>query len=215
MATVGATVPQPSSSGTFPIPVEPRTRRLESIDLLRGLLMIFMALDHTRDFFSVQTVNPTDPQHSWAALFLTRWVTHLCAPGFIALAGASVYLQRQRGKTPAQLSRLLFTRGLWLLFLEVTVISFGWSFTIAPFLQVIWAISWSMIALSALMRLPTLAIGATGVFGSAPDSSPRAPLPAGATRFRSSGSSGSLSSWCSTFLASGSVASRHAGATGG
>src|SRR5271163_3178146 len=122
----------PSASVTRPI------RRIESIDLLRGLLMILMALDHPRDFFSSATVDPTDPLASWPALFFSRWITHLCAPGFIALAGTSVYLQRHRGKTRAQLTRLLFTRGCWLIFLEVTLISFAWLFIFpAPFLQVI------------------------------------------------------------------------------
>jgi uncharacterized membrane protein len=140
----------------------PSRGRIEAVDLLRGLLMVLMALDHTRDYFSRYTINPVDPTQSWPALFITRWVTHLCAPGFIALAGASVYLQRQRGKSSSQLARLLLTRGLWLVFLEVTVISFGWSFAWAPFLQVIWAIGIAMIGLSALVRLPTAAIGSIG-----------------------------------------------------
>jgi uncharacterized membrane protein len=124
--------------------------------------MLFMALDHTREYFSAYRINPVDPEQSWPALFLTRWVTHLCAPGFIALAGASIYLQRQR-KPLAQLQRLVFTRGLWLVFLEVTLISFGWSFIFpAPFLQVIWAVGISMAALGLLLRLPTNAIGAIG-----------------------------------------------------
>jgi uncharacterized membrane protein len=72
------------------------SRRIAAVDVLRGLIMIIMALDHTRDFFSNATVNPTDPVNSWPMLFFTRWITHLCAPGFVALAGTSVYLQRQR-----------------------------------------------------------------------------------------------------------------------
>ena len=140
-----------------------RTYRIASLDLLRGCLMILMALDHTRAYFSAYRVDPVDPVHSWPALFLTRWITHLCAPGFIALAGVSVYLQRQRGKTAWQLGRLLVARGLWLVFLEITFISFGWSFVFpAPFLQVIWAIGIAMIALAALLRLPTLWIGIVG-----------------------------------------------------
>jgi uncharacterized membrane protein len=163
MPASGTSQTATSSAESFPIPVEPRTRRLESIDILRGLLMILMALDHTREYFSIYRINPLSPQESWPALYLTRWVTHLCAPGFIALAGASVYLQRQRGKTPAQLSRLLVTRGLWLIFLEVTLISFAWTFIFpAPILQVIWAIGVCMVGLAALMRLPTAAIGAIG-----------------------------------------------------
>jgi uncharacterized membrane protein len=139
-----------------------RRPRIESVDMLRGLLMILMALDHTREYFSRYLINPVDPLHSWPALFATRWVTHLCAPGFVALAGTSVYLQRQRGKSSRQLADQLVTRGLWLIYLEFTVISFAWSFTRAPFLQIIWAIGVSMVGLSALMRLPTAAIGAIG-----------------------------------------------------
>ena len=148
---------------SFPIPANAPTRRLESIDLLRGVLMILMALDHTKDYFSsVVGIEPTDAAHSWPALFVTRWVTHICAPGFIALAGTSVYLQRERGKTHGQLATLLVTRGLWLVLLESTLISFGWSFAFAPGLQVIWAIGVSMVFLAAVLRLPVAAIGGIG-----------------------------------------------------
>ena len=148
----------------FPIPLNPSVRRLEAIDILRGLLMILMAIDHTRDFFTSQTgFDPTNPMRSWPALFATRWITHLCAPGFIALAGTAVYLQRQRGKTRGQMAKLLITRGLWLVFLEITLISFGWSFAFGPGLQVIWAIGVSMVFLGLLQRLPTLTIGIIGV----------------------------------------------------
>jgi uncharacterized membrane protein len=143
--------------------VQRPARRLESVDLLRGLLMILMALDHTRDFFSSANVDPTDPLTSWPALFFTRWITHLCAPGFIALAGTSVYLQRQRGKTRPQLTRFLITRGCWLIFLELTVIDFGWFFKFPiPFFQVIWAVGASMIVLGLLQWLPVAAVGAVG-----------------------------------------------------
>jgi uncharacterized membrane protein len=136
-----------------------RSYRIESIDVLRGLLMVLMALDHTRDYFSSAAVNPADPIHSWPALFATRWITHLCAPGFILLAGASAYLQRQR-KTAATLSRFLLTRGLWLIFVEVVIVSFGWSFAFGmPIFQVIWVIGACMIALAALLWLPQPAIG--------------------------------------------------------
>ena len=152
-----------TSAEAFPVPINPASRRLESVDLLRGLLMLLMAIDHARDYFSsVAGINPTDPVHSWPALFATRWITHLCAPGFIALAGTSVYLQRQRGRSRAQMARLLYTRGIWLVFLEVTVISFAWSFAPAPALQVIWAVGVSMIFLGTLQRLPVAAIGAIG-----------------------------------------------------
>lgn len=152
-----------SQAATLPVPVNPISRRLESIDLLRGLLMLLMAIDHSRDFFSAASrIDPTGPTESWPALFATRWITHLCAPGFVALAGASVYLQRERGKSAAQMSKLLATRGLWLIVLEFTVVSFGWSFAFAPGLQVIWAIGFAMLFLAALRRLPTFAIGTIG-----------------------------------------------------
>jgi uncharacterized membrane protein len=152
-----------TAAETMPIPLSPATRRLESIDILRGLLMLLMAIDHTRDYFtSASGFDPTDPMRSWPALYATRWVTHLCAPGFIALAGTSVYLQRHRGKTRGQMTKLLMTRGLWLMVLEITVISFGWSFAFGPGLQVIWAIGVSMIFLGLLQRLPTLMIGIIG-----------------------------------------------------
>ena len=140
-----------------------RVRRIEAIDLLRGLMMILMALDHARDFFSGAGVNPTDPARSWPALFATRWITHLCAPGFVALAGTSVYLQRQRGKSRGEITRLLLTRGLWLILLEITLISYSWSMTWrAPFFQVIWAVGVAMMVLAGLQWLPVWAVGGIG-----------------------------------------------------
>ena len=136
-----------------------RSYRIESVDVLRGLLMVLMALDHARDYFSSAAIDPTDPAHSWPALFIARWVTHLCAPGFILLAGASVYLQRQR-KSAATLTRALILRGLWLIFLEITVVSFGWSFGFGmPIFQVIWVIGACMLALAGLQWLPLPAVG--------------------------------------------------------
>jgi uncharacterized membrane protein len=142
---------------------KPASYRLESIDLLRGLLMLLMALDHTRDFFSVPAGDPGDPLTSWPALFATRWITHLCAPGFIALAGISVYLQRQRGKSAEQMARMLLTRGAWLILLEVTVVSFAWAFSPSTYLQVIWAIGVSMICLGFLQRFSRAVAGAVGI----------------------------------------------------
>jgi uncharacterized membrane protein len=145
-----------------------RSYRIESLDGLRGLLMLLMAIDHTRDYFSNAAIDPADPVHSWPTLFFTRWITHLCAPGFILLAGTSVYLQRQR-KSTAVLTRTLILRGLWLIFLEITVVSFGWSFGFGlPILQVIWVIGVSMILLAGLQWVPLPAVGAFGaivIFG--------------------------------------------------
>jgi uncharacterized membrane protein len=136
-----------------------RSYRIESIDVLRGLLMVIMALDHSRDFFSGATVNPVDPVNSWSTLFITRWITHICAPGFIFLAGTSAYLQRQR-KSAGTLGRFLLTRGLWLVFLEITIVTLGWSFNIgAPIFQVIWVIGIAMIVLAGLQWLQMPAVG--------------------------------------------------------
>ena len=111
-----------------------------------------MALDHTRDFFGVGGLNPrdvTDP-----ALFLTRWVTHYCAPLFILLAGVSAYLYGTSGRTVADVSRFLLTRGLWLIVIEFTVVRLGWFFSLnlhLLFAQVIWAFGVSMVVLSSLV----------------------------------------------------------------
>jgi len=158
MATAIQCDPKPAEQ-IKPLPRYGRGYRVESIDVLRGLLMVLMALDHTRDYFSSAVIDPTDPIHSWPALFITRWMTHICAPGFILLAGASVYLQRQR-KSAATLTRSLILRGLWLIFLEITVISFGWSFGVGmPIFQVIWVIGVCMLALAGLQWLSLPAIG--------------------------------------------------------
>jgi len=125
--------------------------------------MIIMALDHTRDFFSKAAIDPTDPMQSWPMLFFTRWITHLCAPGFVALAGTSVYLQKLRGRTSGEMGQKLVLRGIWLIFVEVAVVSFGLFFTYHEhFFQVIYAIGGSMIVLAALQYLPTRWVAAYG-----------------------------------------------------
>jgi len=129
--------------------------RLDAIDMLRGLVIAIMVLDHTRDFFHYYALrlDPTDPAKSWPLLFATRWVTHLCAATFVFLAGVSIYFQKANGKK--DLGTFLLKRGLWLIALEFTVITFGFNFD-EPFffLQVIWAIGASMICMSLLSRLP-------------------------------------------------------------
>ncbi|RST31818.1 DUF1624 domain-containing protein [Sphingomonas ginkgonis] len=149
--------------------VEPRSvgltragvRRLDAIDLLRGLMIALMVLDHVRDFFGGPALhNPTDPATSWPLLFATRWVTHLCAPTFVLLAGTSIYLQSLH-KEPGALGRFLLARGAWLILLELTLVGFGFNFG-EPFvfLQVIWAIGFGMMAMSLLSRLrPELVLG--------------------------------------------------------
>ena len=138
--------------------------RIESVDVVRGLVMILMALDHTRDYFGV-SANPTDLATTTPGLFLTRWITHVCAPTFFLLTGTGAALAL-RTKTRSELARFLFTRGLWLIFLEAVVIrslayQFNFDFRVT-LLIVIWALGWSMIALSALVFLPTAGIAAIG-----------------------------------------------------
>lgn len=141
--------------------------RLNSIDLLRGIVMMIMAIDHTRDFFLAPGLNPTNLATTTPELFFTRWITHFCAPVFVFLAGTGAFLSTTRGKTPKELSWFLFTRGVWLIILEFTLVRSGWLFTLTDFHflvgQVIWAIGWSMIVLAALVFLPLRAIGIFGI----------------------------------------------------
>jgi uncharacterized membrane protein len=137
--------------------------RVASIDILRGLVMVLMALDHVRDFFTDAHFDPLDLTQTNGPLFLTRWITHFCAPTFVLLAGVSAYLTG-RSCSRAELSRFLLTRGLWLVVLEVTLMSLVWTFNVrydhGLFLQVIWAIGVSMIVLAALVHLPVGEIAA-------------------------------------------------------
>jgi uncharacterized membrane protein len=148
-------------------PITPRPDRLESVDLLRGVVMILMALDHVRDFFSDQLFrDPTDLQTTTPGIFLTRWVTHFCAPTFIFLAGTAAFLSRARGKSTSALSWFLLTRGLWLAFLEVTVNRMMWMSNydlLHHGAGVFWAIGWSMVVLSVLVYLPAPIVTQFGV----------------------------------------------------
>jgi uncharacterized membrane protein len=134
--------------------------RIASIDVLRGLVVALMALDHTRDFFGSGGSNPRDVAEP--ALFLTRWITHLCAPTFIFLAGLSAFLYG-RGRSVAETSRFLFVRGLWLIVIEFTLVRLAWTFELSSLeftAGVIFVIGASMVALAALVWLPRWAIAA-------------------------------------------------------
>jgi uncharacterized membrane protein len=138
-------------------------RRLAAVDLLRGLVMVVMALDHARDYFNGFQVNPTDLATTTPVLFFTRWVTHFCAPVFVLLAGMGAALSPRPRR---ELASFLVTRGLWLALLEVTVVHFFWLFDVSyhfSVLQVIWAIGWSMVVLAGLIHLPRGVVAAIGL----------------------------------------------------
>ena len=146
----------------------PARQRVDSIDLLRGLVMVIMMLDHTRDYFSAEQFqfDPTNLDRTSIALFLTRWITHFCAPVFFFLAGTGAYLRRARGSTPRELTWFLVSRGVWLIVLELTIIRALITFDVLPrgmyVFQTIWALGWSMIVLAGLVHLP---LAVTGAFG--------------------------------------------------
>ena len=156
-----------------------RAYRLTSIDMLRGLVIVIMALDHVRDYLGSSMLDPThDPNVSWA-LFATRWITHLCAPVFVFLAGTSAGLMADR-KSPTELGTFMLKRGVWLILIEVFVVSTAWTFAplgidheplngrILIIMQVIWAIGASMVVLAGLQflgRRACLVIGAAIVLG--------------------------------------------------
>lgn len=140
--------------------------RIDSIDLLRGLVMVIMALDHTRDFFHAEawTDDPLNLATTTPFLYFTRWITHFCAPVFVFLAGSSAWFQSQR-KSKKDLSGFLISRGLWLVFIEVFVITFAFSFDVhysTIGLQTIWSIGISMIVLGLVIWLPFASIFALG-----------------------------------------------------
>jgi uncharacterized membrane protein len=153
-----------------PQPASPGRRRIDSIDLLRGIVMVIMMLDHTRDFvhrYVLQGFDPTDLAHTSVKLFFTRWITHFCAPVFVFLAGTGAYLQIMRGKSKRSLSRFLITRGFWLIVLEFTwvrmAVTFNTDYRFLGGMQVIWVLGVSMIVLALLIHLPIKVVGAFGV----------------------------------------------------
>jgi uncharacterized membrane protein len=149
----------------------PRTKRLDAVDWLRGLVMVIMALDHTRDFFTFNGFGAGNPLTASPALFFTRWITHFCAPTFVLLAGAGAYLYGARGRSRAALSWFLVSRGLWLIVLELTWVRWSNLFNLDyhfSFVQVIWAIGASMVILSPFVFLPVWVVAPIGlaiVFG--------------------------------------------------
>jgi uncharacterized membrane protein len=143
----------PIQTSSLPI-ANPGSRRIASIDIVRGLAMVVMAIDHTRDFICNIPFEPEDINHTWAFYFFVRWVTHFCAPAFFLLAGVGAYFYGRR-HSAGQLQVFLISRGLWLVFLEFTVIGFAWTFHPGwGMFGVICCLGLSMILLAALVRLP-------------------------------------------------------------
>jgi uncharacterized membrane protein len=155
----------PSRSSTAAAGTVPLRQRVDVVDVVRGIIMILMALDHTRDFFGDAAVSPTNLATTTVALFFTRWVTHFCAPTFFLLTGTGAFLSRRR-RTVGNLWRFLLTRGLWLIVLELTIARFFWQFNVdyrLTLLNVLWALGWAMIVLGVLVYLPVRAVAAIGV----------------------------------------------------
>jgi len=144
---------------TAAAPATPK-QRIASLDIVRGAVMVLMAIDHVRVFAGVPTNGPP-------AVFFTRWVTHFCAPAFIFLAGTAAYLYGEKAGSRPALAKFLVIRGLWLVLLELTILRFGWTFNFDyahfTFAGVIWVIGWSMVVLAALVFLPVRAVGAFGL----------------------------------------------------
>jgi uncharacterized membrane protein len=142
------------------------SHRIASIDIVRGTVMVLMALDHVRDWVTNVRFQPEDLSRSWPALFFTRWVTHFCAPTFFLLAGVGIGILASRGARRSELTRFLLTRGVWLLVLELVITPVGWQFgfqLIPAFALVLWALGWSMIIMAAVVHLPRTAIAAGAI----------------------------------------------------
>ncbi|HYH13895.1 MAG TPA: heparan-alpha-glucosaminide N-acetyltransferase domain-containing protein [Flavisolibacter sp.] len=179
MQTVSATAPPHKPIASLNI----TNQRVPTVDVLRGLIMVIMALDHVRDYFGPTPFRPEDVSQTTVGLFFTRWITHICAPLFLLLSGASAYLYCcKHGRKST--TRFLATRGLWLIFLELVVFSFilQWSYAMS-LLSIIWAIGWSMLFLAAALWLPrwllaAIAVGIIAVHNLLPTFSPGNIVPA-------------------------------------
>lgn len=158
-------------NGAFSAPVKIKERvghsqRIQSVDALRGLIMIVMALDHVRDFFhnAAAQFQPDDLTRTTAAIFFTRWITHFCAPVFMFTAGMGAYFWFQRGRTKTELSKFLATRGLWLMVLDVTVVRFAMTFGAGILLiNVLWGLGCAMIVLALLIYLPVRVLAVVSI----------------------------------------------------
>jgi uncharacterized membrane protein len=138
--------------------------RIASIDILRGLIIVIMALDHVRDYYSPTAFRPEDVTQTTALLFFTRWITHFCAPVFVFLSGVSIFLYAQRKRTRKEVSVFLLTRGLWLVLVELVVISFFMQLSYNMILlTVFWMFGWSMILLAGLIWAPRWLIAAVAL----------------------------------------------------
>lgn len=137
------------------------TPRIPAVDIVRGAVMVLMALDHIRDYVTNVRIQPENLARGSAALFATRWVTHFCAPAFALLAGVGIGLAMQRGRTRGEMTRFLLTRGVWLIVLDAVITAIGWQFgfrLLPIFALVLWALGWSMVVMAALIHLPKPAV---------------------------------------------------------
>jgi len=165
------TIDSPATAASAVQPASlPTQRRIQTVDALRGAIIIIMALDHVRDFISSAAMNfsPTDLTRTTAVIFFTRWITHFCAPVFAFTAGMGAFLWLRRNRTKAQLSRFLLTRGLWLMLLEVTLLRFILFMQIGikgqlVILSVIWMLGLCMVLLAGLIHLPTRLLAALSI----------------------------------------------------
>ena len=162
MVTTAASPAAPTVSNKL-FPLASPVQRLVSVDVLRGLVMVIMALDHTRDFMTYLRFAPEDMAHTYGALFFTRFITHYCAPVFCISGWNGRVPLHSPGKINTAGFLVFFTRGLWLVLLEFTVVDFAWGFV--PWAQagVIWILGWSMVAMALIVRLPLRWIAALGL----------------------------------------------------